>query len=418
MELLLQNWVAQVDMESSWLTDVSQAYLTLAEQRRCLRTMKPRRQLTVTWLSMNRALAFRLQMHLLRSVSGPQQVPLYQDVTEVTEESGGTTLYCDTSHRRFFVGQQVVVHSFAHERAPTNIQVRTIAAVNEDSLDLSSGLVGTYDEGDKVYPLLSCLTGLKVTGRAHTDAYYEVRAEFVEALGNDAVPASETDGNLPEGYEEHPHPNGEDYPVFHVQPDWSFAVSPGVQRIGRRLQVGRFEEVDVQGQAPGVLLDCTIGNFDREEFWGLLQFFDSRRGQLRPFWLGNPLVVFSATGIGTTKVVVRAPAGGVLADAQEFVKFVCIRLLDGTTYVREVDGGITQVGQTWELAFQDEALPAHSLAEVDSVTSAHLVRFSKDSFEESWVTDEHSTVSFSVEELHEEDEIQLSGFPEPYVEGC
>lgn len=79
-------------------------------------------------------------------------------------------------------------------------------------------------------------------------------------------------------------------------------------------------------------------------------------------------------------------------------------MTDGTTVVRYLssledhdDNGSVPEG-SWRLNL-DSTVSGLSLATIERVSSAHLVRFSKDALEERWTTNEVCSISFDLVEL-------------------
>lgn len=375
-DLFLHNWVEGATVRTGWSTDITYSTETLDEQRLALLTHRPARQIEVRWLAWDRHMALRLLTMLQQASDQEQRIPLYPDQAITTSSSSGTTINCPTDYRRFGVGSLVVIHQRGQDGMATNIQFGTVSVIGAGSLTLESALSGSYPTGSYVYPVMRCHKLLDARMTAHTDGVATVQAEFDEVLAEDALPAS-TD-------------EVEDQ-VLNFGPNWGETVEIGMVRVGRQEVLGRSQEVDPQGTRPSMTFSFTLTEFSKEDFWDILSLFDGCRGRLLPLWLVNPMVLFSPVAVAANSVDVEVPTGGTLADVEDYVRYVALN-----DEIKTVTGITLQAGPVWRIAFTEAT--ALTLGDLDTVTLAHLVRFSEDELEEEWFTDEVFQVRLSFQE--------------------
>lgn len=384
-DLLLHNWVDRARVRTSWSTDVTTSPATGAEQRLGLLGEKPKRSIDVTWTAWDRVLGLRLLTMIQRATDQAPKIPLYPDQAFTTASSSGTTINCPTGTRRFTVGSQVVIHERDSEGRASNPQFRTVDSKTSSTIVVTSALTGSYPAGSVVYPVLLCHKVLDLSGTAFTDGTFEVKATFEEDLG----PLSLDPTNAQEADQ-----------VFVLDPDWAEAVEIGVVRSGVKTASGRGEQVSTQGVAPSLTFSFTVTEFTRDQVYSILEVFDGCRGALVPLWLVSPLVVFEPVAIAANHVDVEVPAGATLGDVDDYVRYLGIRLEDGSVEIVTVTGITLQAGPVWRIAFSEAT--AATLDEILSVTTAHHVRFQEDELEEEWVTDEAAQVTLSFVEVQDE----------------
>lgn len=385
-DLLLHNWVERPVVRTSWLTDVGQSTETLAEQRLGLLANKPKRSIEVNWTAWDRILGLRLLVMIQQATDQGPRVPFYPDQAVTTASSSGTTINCPTTYRRFSVGSMVVIHERDSEGRASNPQFGVVASKTSTTITLQSALTGSYPTGSVVYPVLQCHKILDVSGQAHTDGTFTVKATFEEELG----PLS-LDPTAAESSDE----------ILVLNPDWTETVEIGVVRPGTKQPLGRSSEVQAQGLAPMLSFRFTVTEFGREDVFSVLQLFDSCRGRLVPLWLVSPLVVFEAVAVGANHVDVEIPPGATPADVDTYLNYLGLRLEDGTVEILTVSS-VALVGSVWRITVVEAV--AATLDEILSCSSAHQVRFADDELEESWATDEACQLVLSFVEVQNEDQ--------------
>lgn len=396
---LMVNWQDPVQLDSVWQTDVAVAE-SLAEDRRSL-VDRPTRSLTIPVTGLNQRDSLKSWMHAMRAATSRGIVPLYTDHSRVTAVSSGTTIWCDTRYRRFFIGARAVIHEWTEPNEeegnrPTNVQHGIVAEIFTDRLVLTAALTGSYPIGARAYPGFDSEINRDAVLGFLSDEHSQYSANFVEVSGSSALPAT-ADDEAP-GYSTH-----EGAPILDLRPDWSSKMDASFSRAGETYGLGRGTVVETRGARPEAGHELRFTCLHRSVFWRLLQLFEYLRGRTRPLWIVAEESLFEAVAITTARIDIR-PVGN-FEDLDEFVSHVGIMLRDGTEYVR----GVTATDMTtfWRLTF-DTALPGPpDLDELRKVTTAHLSRMSADIMSETWFTDEQCEVRWEVVELINEEDVEL-----------
>lgn len=393
------NWASRCVVESAYGTDITAAATSVAEERRAV-VDRPYRTLQIRFTGFDRFELTRLSMTLARLCSQRSTpVPLVSDFSKVTATSSGTTIHCDTRYRRFFLNGRVLIHSWDANRRPANVEYGQIQAMGVDNITLQAPLVGSFPAGSRVYPCLEAEIDLEKTMDLLSDENCDLQLTVRERSGRSALPSSVGQFVNPDGFPTH---GGR--PIFDVGHDWSANLRSGVYREGSKFASGRAEIISAFGARPQMERELRMILFGRDKFWKVLNFFDSRRGRMRSFWLVEPAAYFQPTVLQTTQVTVKA--AGNIQDVQDFIKYVAVVKRDGTTYIRGISS-VTPSGADWVIAF-DAVIPSTSLADVRKVTPAYLVRLKDDSLREEWITDEHMETSLAGIEVLEEAAQELS----------
>jgi hypothetical protein len=399
--LLRANWSGVVQVEPNSQTDVTASRETGAEDRRQL-VERPSRTLNVTLTGMSQEESLQLWMNLLRTAGDRTWLPLFTDQGVTDATSSGQFINLDTALKRFYPGARVVIFDVV-DGLPDQIEYRTIVAVTATQIDLGAvpadQLQNTYAAGAYVFPLLDIEVDIDASKGIHqTDYHFEVSFEATEVVGQSALPYLE-DG-LPSGF-----PTYLGYPILTISPHWGAALSSSARHHGDAYELGVGMVVEPRGSRPTVDHSLSLRALSRESAWPLLRFIESRAGRLRPWWLVNPASLFTAEAITTTHVDVTAI--GNLEDMEDFLASVVIEVTGSNPIVRDVSG-VTQVGDLWRIAFAT-TITAPSLGDIVRVTSAHLVRNSKDAHREVWTSDGIIDVSLEAEDLIDEATYAISG---------
>jgi hypothetical protein len=376
MTPFLHNWADLVEVETSYVTVVTDAEDSLAEER-CGLLSKPTRSVRCRWTGISRAEGHKIVLALTQAGAGGLQLPLYCDQALTTSSSSGTTINCPTADRRFAVGAQVVIFELDGAGRATNAQVRTLSAVGASSLTVSSGLTGTYDAGALVFPVVTTHPVLAPEVEFSTDDCMTVDLTVLEKVES-ALPPLETVGDDPTGFDLE---GG--VPIFDVEPDWAAGVTVGLETTATSYPLGRSQVVETRGPRPRVTVSMGLTELERADVFKVLRFFDSRGGRLAPFFLPCPAALWTAAAVSTGYVDVDE--AGTASEAEDLYTHAAVVLADGTVYVREITG-FTDQGATWRITVSP-VLPAIDLADVVRITPAFLVRFADDSLRESWLSD-------------------------------
>lgn len=395
--IFCHNWDSKAKLESAYSTAISSSSETLAEERRGLLD-RPYRTLQVRFMGFDKHEVNRLSMTAMRLAQQRfTPIPLFTDFSAVKAVSSGTTIYCDTRFRRFFLGCRVMIHSWDSNRKPANVEYGLVQALADDQITLQAPLAGTFPVKSRVYPCIEAELSLAPADlNLVTDEVLDMSLTVKEATGSSALPATVTGFAAPPGF---PTWNGR--PVFDVPSDWSANIHTSIFREGEQNQVGRSENVSPDGPRAQFVHEMRLTLLSREKAWKVLQFFDSRMGRLRSFYMVDPATKFQANTVLTTGVRIK-PVGNI-EDLQAFMTHVAVVLRDGTIYIRDV-ASVTVDGAEWVIAF-GSTIPAVSPTAVRKVTQAYHVRLRDDAMAEEWMTDEICSISlFGVEVLDDSDQ--------------
>lgn len=377
--IMTHNWAVPAVVESAYSTDVTAAAGSMSEERRAL-VDRPYRMLQVRFTGVNRADVLKLAgivARLAQQRSTP--IPMASDFSKVTAESSGDTIHCDTRYRRFFVGARVLIHGWSAARRPSGVEYAVVQNIAPTALTLTAPLVGTFPAGSRVYPCLEAEIDLGQPAEFDTDSVADATLTIRERVGRSALPST-VDGFVnPSGFGTYLG-----RPIFDAPHNWSAKLTSGIVRGGGRFQSGRAEITEVTGARGQWYRRLSLTSLSRADFWRVLNFWDSRLGRCRAWWLVDPATLFDPTVLQTTGVRIR-PSGNI-EDVQDFYDHVAIVKRDGTVYIRGISS-VTLDSGDWLLAF-DSVIPATDLADVRKVTPAYLVRCESDSLRETWITDE------------------------------
>ena len=108
--MLQHDWSSGFKVTRSYDTDIKRSSETLHEERTVILS-KPNITFDVKLLGVNQATSSKILMNLYRKLDEGLPIPLYSDQSIVTATSNGTTIYCDTTNRRFFRGARLIIFS-------------------------------------------------------------------------------------------------------------------------------------------------------------------------------------------------------------------------------------------------------------------------------------------------------------------
>lgn len=395
-DAFLHNWADQVFVTTSYQTVVTSAQDSLAEERVGL-VERPTRSIRFRWCGVSRGEGQRMLLALALAGSAGLSLPLYCDQAITTASSSGTTINCPTADRRFEVGKQVVIFAIGDDGRPTNVQTPTVSVIGGSSITTSGALTGTYATGAFVFPLVVTQPVLQPSAVYESDEVMTVDLEVME------VPESSLAGQAAVGDDPTGFTLEDQWPIFHVEPDWTNGVEIGLQIAATTYAQGRSVVVETQGPRPRVTVAMELVLFDRAAVFDVIRFFDSRGGRCAPFWLVSPNALWTPTNLTTGFVDVEEH--GVATDAEDFWTHVGVVMEDGTVYVRAISS-IADSGSTWRVTFA-VSLPSLNLADVVRITPAFFGRLADDSLREAWLTDEVCTLPFKFVEVFDEGAVAL-----------
>jgi hypothetical protein len=399
-DLFIHDWKAEVALESSWETQIEQAQDSLAEERTA-QVERPYRSLRLRWTGVKRNEAARLLNGLLALAHRDREIPLYCDQSVVTAASSGTTIHCDTANRRFQAGKRVAIHEIGTDGRPTNPQYREVSVVGGASLTITAGLTGSFPAGSLVYPSILVDKVLDSQINYITDHIAEVVIDVHETYEDSALNPFNAAPADPAGWS-----TFGDYPILddRYRHDWSSGARVGIARDGDRFKLGKGYVTTLRGERPQIELDLSFVATTRAAAWAILDFHDSRRGRLFPFWVAFTAGVWDLVTLDTGFVDIAAD--GTLADVQDFFTHIAVVLKSGTVHVREVTG-VAVNGSDWRITLAT-SLPALSAANVARVVPAIFARFKSDAIEEVWVTDTLCRISLTVREVLAESTVEIT----------
>lgn len=405
-EAFLHNWTSGVSMDTEW-QDVIEASADAMVEERAGYASRPRRTITVRWDAVTRA-----ELHRLFFLMARQQgqdylfVPLYQDVSVTTSSSSGTTINCPTTTRRFYAGQTVFIFSIVGGR-PSNVQRATIDTVGGSSLTLTGALTGSYAAGAVVLPTILVHPTIRAGANAMCEGVGSFEQTFFEQANDDAsLPALADYADIAGDREAFTAADGEDYYLLHVGPNWASQVNLTAERSGNEIALGQDRVIAPRGPRARYGFKFSALAADRDEVWDLLKFWDAHRGRLVPFFVANPLTIWTVTNLATGWVEVTR--SGDIDDPAGFASYLFLETTDGTHYVRQITGTTDSSGDN-RLAVSP-VLPVLTANQIRRATTAHLVRFASSALREEWASSSVAQVAFDLVEVLGE-VVSVEGLP-------
>ncbi len=393
--IFLHNWVSRCEMRTSYLTDVQASPDTGAESRLGL-SLKPFRSMKLEWLNNDIVKLERLEVLLRRMTDAPFQVPLYMDQRELSAyNSGDFTIDLQTNRGRFFPGGRVVIVQFDGRNEVESFSLHIIDTMTNKSLSFAAPQGVDVKAGSFVMPMMDCEVILEVESEYITARVSRVTMTVSEIPGASQLPPLKSDN--PSDV-----PVFQNKPVFIIEPDWVQSVTKGRDRQGSRSRNGRADIITTEGdrsrQTHAFLLTG-----DRDDMWPSIEFFDTRRGRLRTFWLIDQDQYLIPQELDATGNFVSVSETVDLADFSEEFDYVGVVMNDGTVYVREVVT-IQQVLTVFRLTVTPPLPMNLSVANVARIARARVTRFLSDELSESWTTTGHMTTRLAfIEALNEAD---------------
>lgn len=390
--ILQANWAEQVELETAWRTNISKAKTTLSEERISL-LPRPFRTQKVTFLSRTQQENTRLLAALARHTQTPNPIPLYPDHTLATDTGFGAVLPCDTRWRRIFFGQRIAIVDQNGDP-----QYATVLEVSPTYLVLDTEV--TYITGDYIYPLIDADVTLEYSPTAHTDYFSQIEATFYEASGQSTLPASWT-GDLRAVVQYY---NG--LPILDLPPNWAEEIDVGIIHDGTRFQHGKGFITNLDGARPRYSYDTHYLLETRENFWDMLTFFDGMKGRTGSFYMMHPQTLWRHASVQATYIDIEQDIP--LADITDFFELVGVRNVSlNQLEIRTMDS-VAVSGDYFRITL-DAVLPADwDPAHRYEVTPAHLMRFDKDVFSESWHNNHVCTTKVTTRELLEEKAVAIT----------
>lgn len=394
----LHNWAEQVDIETSYLTDIQSNPITNAEERWSL-SLRPNRILTPSW-STDKDRGVRQVLFDLQNRSGERHYcPIYCDLTSLALDAvqGENVIYCDPLLRRFWPGAKAVLvkDPLGSVGGLFHFQVLSVFKVFEDRISFEEQLTFSSSKDSAwLFPMMLCEKELSSNTSLLTDGVASLSLSFKEAWGLSALPGLAE--GIPEGF-----PVYRNRPVLNTKQNWVSRPSSGVSRKGNIYSLGKGRVVEARGQRAPWTQSYEALLETREAAWQLLLFLDSRLGRADPFWVIGHSSVFEPVSSTVDSLVVKDL--GVYSDIS-LLTHVGVEMRDGTVSVQEISSS-SDNGATWTLFFSEDLPAGYSTSDIEKVSWAALARLSSDSFSEKWYTLGTCEFRFSVEETQDEKEV-------------
>lgn len=406
-ELFLHDWADEVELSSSYSTDISASPVTGAEARRGL-IFKPLRSMKLTWRQSSEefdaADASRLDRLyvLLRRLSDQEcAVPLYPDVRQLDAAylSTDTTLFFDTTRGRWFEGARVAVVRLNVHGSYESHSLHLIDSLQSDRIVLDSQLGSVTAAGwALVLPMIDCHIVMDAQMELETGCLGAVSLSVEEIAGPSQLPPSKAD--LPSSAQTHLG-----IPILDVTPDWSASVRSGRSRAGLSFNSGRARGIAPYADRSRERHELEFTN-ERPAFWKLVEFFDTRRGRLRSFWHIDHQQLWTVSGLSTNFIDV-VPFGDFADFAEELEGGqVGLEMADGTFYVRDAVT-VQDVSTNYRITVSPVLPSGLSTADVVRVARARRVRFDSDEMVERWTTAGLASTRFRIIEVLEEGVVNL-----------
>ena len=393
----LHDWTAPFKMESAYSTSIQQSE-TGAEKRRGL-SGKPYRTVTAVWTGTSRSESAAMDALTKRMCDARTAMPIYADQTPLTQTVGATattTIYCDTTLRRFVIGGWVaIVEVDGRGHATGNCEFRKVASRASDSLELTSTVSSMSKGRWLVIPLLNCDQALEVSREHVTGDLMQSTIEVQESVGESAYPVSAT--GIPDGVNFYGS-----MPIWPFDPNYRSTVKHDLSRDGAIEPVGRGRVVNATADRTRAVGG---GSFllQRADFWTALQFFDSRRGRLAPFLVIDQDSTARVAIVSDVGTYVDFTPGDDIDAFSEDLEYLGLVMKDGTRYARPVLSVVETFG-VWRVTLE-ESLPAGLVvSDIRRAARARVCRMLNDAFVELWQTTTLCQVQLSFFELLREQE--------------
>lgn len=432
-DAMRHEWSAPTTLTHAWRTQIFEA-ASGAEARRAL-WARPRRSVEYRTGSLHSEDVAALLASVLRAGHAMTPAPLWSEKTAMTAPGFPMGSYyalpCPTADRLFFAGQRVIVRepqrgAYAGSRAFLGTIIAGGVLANE--IRIAEDPADDFPALSEVIPVIEAEAALPRQWLTETGRHGLTMVEAIEASANgvaSGLPALLADGTAPSGA-----PTFEGLPVFDIEPEPGPSIL--ARRSLRREDVGPGGAVLFSGQRARLSWQLSFVFHTRSAARRLLQWFDGRRGRLRPFWFIPPstdLVPFrdNATFGGSTYIdVERVRRDDRLAQIPDAGSLLCIvRVVDGApayVFARVLSTEAFLVsGRTMERLNLDVTVPSMATTSVIRVAWARRARFDDDELTERWITTRHCTVRLRVTELEREQTVEVGQAltcPPGYDTGC
>lgn len=379
------NWRGGLQMKYEYLTSIYKASET-SETRQALRP-RPVRSMTYEFAAVGENFSTVLWGFMQGLAKRRTLLPLFQDGAVVTQLSTGSVIHCDTTYRRFYAGQTLLIALRRYDRSHTSgtgedeamYYTAMIASVASDRINVISLPVAELPKGTMVYPAITSEIAIK-------DNDFEVfkptgaiaQVDINEVFGVTTLPAANSAYSPTTYY-------GDAYFGF----DWNWISKPkvGLLRDSVKLKGGRYSTVLPRTGFSTATLKGAVSVHTRAEWWDLIGFLNYVKGRFKPYWIKHPMDVYRLgtyilfDGADVTEVEVQTQGG---INNMFSCQAIWTKDSNGTETIIKVTGiraGFTDQSVILEL---DPTV----VVDIVELKRAFLVRNTSDNFTENWKTDE------------------------------
>jgi hypothetical protein len=398
--LFPHNWANEVELRTTWLTDIVSSQDTGCEERRAL-LATPNRAITFRWLQNEPDAMVKLRSMLRRIPSERVIAPLYQDLMELT--SGGIaslTLPCDTTNRRITVGQRVAIfklESTDRSRVET-MDLRRVTYIDPAYLEVDSPTSFALDPSDTVVlPTMDVEVNLESGKDLIVEWMGDAEVELEEVIGPSAL--LPTDSGMPNGA-----PVFRGAPVWTIGFDWATPPELRFVREGRKFTQGRGMIVDKLEERHRTHIKFQSGPLERADFWPILNFFDACRGRCRSFWMPDPEANYTVLASAGAGAFIDVEPLGDFADFTAEMDYVDVIFKDGTHYTAQVVD-IQQTLGIWRITVQLGDELSFNASDVLRLARLRRMRFNSDELIERWKTAYVAETELEMTEVLDESEV-------------
>lgn len=391
IEVFLHNWVDGATLRSSYSTDISTAPATGAESRRGL-LLKPERTMSLQWDihaddDGQRARLDRLLVMLRKLTNERIAVPLYMDQREIHASYLTTddTIFFDTSIGRFFTGARVVIVQLDSQGLYESHTFHIIDEVQDDRLIFTTTLGVAVPAGSLCMPMIDCEVMLEASAKYVTARNASVQMDVIEVPGASQLPPVKSD--FPTDAQ-----TFQDAPIFDFDPDWLDGIEKGRSRQGQRYSVGRGSRTYAAGERSREVHKLTLTGLRgscadeaRADIWRVVEFWDTRRGRLRSFWLVDQEQVWEMESIDPTGNFLGIHEFGDFTDFSAELEggWIGLEMDDGTVYVREA-ATVQHVLTVYRVTMSPPLPTNLDFTSVVRVARGRRTRFDSDELVEKW----------------------------------
>lgn len=277
-----------------------------------------------------------------------------------------------------------------------------MTSANPDRLELSpdpASLIADADPdlalGWRVVPAIDCSALLEVPATYTTAKVIEASVSGSEYPGKNVLPSSQPAGTTPTGFGTFTGQSTVERLVFPIDHNWKDSLEVTYVRAGSSGRLG--------GYRPRWSMKVTSLTVTRQEWYSILQAFDSTQGGARPMWVVSPTVIYEkGQRASSSRLVV--PISGNLQEFASTTAGTAFQYGDDW-YVNEISAVSPVVGAegrvtAWNLDMHNTVFDIPGTSFTPCLRRAFPGRFSGP-LVENWLTRDVCEVSFTVIECED-----------------